>query len=968
MGRKEDLEQNIRESYELIREYEAVIRTSSEPIEKARARRGIEEQRLLIEGYLGEYYPIIKRLNVVIPEDIAEITNSFSVEPPQPLSPPQPHHPLPEEEFYLLVPSRENKLAARAYEQMQFVIANLGNYLRHRTVLRQYCARLHERLSQRLSGTVFPKLSPEIIRHEAFTSVTDLLQHELVVVCGEAGCGKTRYFEACADKLAEEVIEGNIQMPIPILLRFNDLANLLSQAASREGRVPSLTQYLASIINRTARLGNYGSEWLCERYARSGRFAIFIDNFDLLNDPRTRSLAIKVIRNFVRYPRYANNRLYFASRPRLLRRDEMNKISEVVKTYSIEPWSESHFISYVMSQRDILPRVRRGAAEALAKNAPIKDLLIIPFFWDMILSLYLNDQEIPRSEFALLDTFAKSEYKRFPPPLLNEKPDEFEPTPTDAALLLGDIAKTLVLAEDDIFLSDDLRTRIDTFRLDRHLIRHVIDYLNKRCEFLTWFQLSSLYQVRHRYYRDYLAVIYLLSKGGIEKTFKFYHDEVHQKQRDADGTFSRLLFQALSVEGPAPLRKYMQIAAKEDALTAKVWYQDFVQTQALDAEGGIRQIVLAGLEKVWKTGADESQIEQAVQSIFDLSDPQAINTLIMALKDPSLQPIQVRVLPSALLCCLKPLEQAFRVLLDADNSLTIRASSLVAIFNCFELQEHGLGLHKLEPILATFEAELITALMATAGELFENDSFPLLASIADGQKELLVRASCEILGELVGRQLKVADMVFVPAGTFRYGPDDRSTTWRLFLIDKFSVSNEQYKRVADEHGAYHLYPKQWTKENANSEEWGRLPVVGINQIQAQEWSALVGKRLPDEREWEKAARWIDGRKYPWGNKWDPKKARSASSTRVPIDALPEGRSVYGCYNMSGNVWEWARGFPAGVPAYVLKGGSFGSQEPSDLCCHNRRIFKEETATNEYVGFRCCKDIDARLLAKLSRAK
>jgi len=54
MTRKEDLETAIQESYELIREYEAIIRTSDRPKEKARARREIEEQQALIKGYQAE--------------------------------------------------------------------------------------------------------------------------------------------------------------------------------------------------------------------------------------------------------------------------------------------------------------------------------------------------------------------------------------------------------------------------------------------------------------------------------------------------------------------------------------------------------------------------------------------------------------------------------------------------------------------------------------------------------------------------------------------------------------------------------------------------------------------------------------------------------------------------------------------------------------------------------------------------
>ena len=75
MSRKEDLEQSIRESYRIIRDYEAVIRTSDRPEEKARARRMIDEQWALVEGYMAEYSPLV---GGALPEEIAQIAARFS--------------------------------------------------------------------------------------------------------------------------------------------------------------------------------------------------------------------------------------------------------------------------------------------------------------------------------------------------------------------------------------------------------------------------------------------------------------------------------------------------------------------------------------------------------------------------------------------------------------------------------------------------------------------------------------------------------------------------------------------------------------------------------------------------------------------------------------------------------------------------------------------------------------------------
>lgn len=75
MSRKTDLEHHLRESYALIREYEAIVQTSSEPKEKARSRRAIEEQWALVEGYLAEYRHLA---GDAWPADVAEMAAHFA--------------------------------------------------------------------------------------------------------------------------------------------------------------------------------------------------------------------------------------------------------------------------------------------------------------------------------------------------------------------------------------------------------------------------------------------------------------------------------------------------------------------------------------------------------------------------------------------------------------------------------------------------------------------------------------------------------------------------------------------------------------------------------------------------------------------------------------------------------------------------------------------------------------------------
>lgn len=79
MSRKTDLESHIRESSDLISQYETLMRLSSDPREKARARRAIEEQRELLRGHLAEYRRLCRASGQNMASDIAEIAAGFDL-------------------------------------------------------------------------------------------------------------------------------------------------------------------------------------------------------------------------------------------------------------------------------------------------------------------------------------------------------------------------------------------------------------------------------------------------------------------------------------------------------------------------------------------------------------------------------------------------------------------------------------------------------------------------------------------------------------------------------------------------------------------------------------------------------------------------------------------------------------------------------------------------------------------------
>ncbi len=223
-------------------------------------------------------------------------------------------------------------------------------------------------------------------------------------------------------------------------------------------------------------------------------------------------------------------------------------------------------------------------------------------------------------------------------------------------------------------------------------------------------------------------------------------------------------------------------------------------------------------------------------------------------------------------------------------------------------------------------------------------------------------------------------MVLVPEGGFTMGSDSRwpdegpfrELYLPAFYIDKFEASNALYQRFVQETGR--RPPMDWGGMNSPPGK-EKHPVVWVTWYDATDFCHWSGKRLPIDAEWEKASRGTDGRIFPWGNEFDPKKANTPHSKRgttTPVGSFPSGHSPYGAYDMAGNVWEWTASWYKPYPGNqrptenygekyrVLKGGSFvdcsfyrcGISAP----VFNRSFFRPETR-NSGFGFRCARSAD-----------
>jgi formylglycine-generating enzyme required for sulfatase activity len=191
-------------------------------------------------------------------------------------------------------------------------------------------------------------------------------------------------------------------------------------------------------------------------------------------------------------------------------------------------------------------------------------------------------------------------------------------------------------------------------------------------------------------------------------------------------------------------------------------------------------------------------------------------------------------------------------------------------------------------------------------------------------------------------------VVKIPAGEFTMGSKKafraktpRKEKTKSYLIDRFPLTNAQYKRFINAGG--YRERRYWSEQGWNWKErekvteppllnhprYGILsaPVVGISWYEAEAYARWAGKRLATEQEWERAARGDeDDREYPWGDEFDPSKCNTSEggiSQPTPVGSYPGGVSPHGCYDMAGNVWEWTESlYEKGETLRVLRGGSW----------------------------------------------
>ncbi|MCP5018643.1 MAG: SUMF1/EgtB/PvdO family nonheme iron enzyme, partial [Ketobacter sp.] len=244
----------------------------------------------------------------------------------------------------------------------------------------------------------------------------------------------------------------------------------------------------------------------------------------------------------------------------------------------------------------------------------------------------------------------------------------------------------------------------------------------------------------------------------------------------------------------------------------------------------------------------------------------------------------------------------------------------------------------------------------------------------------------------VNQETGLPDIVWgegVPIGAYtiggdKYGFEEHQVQIEVpYQLAQYPITNAQFQCFVDADDF--ADPRWWADMSAEEEAYGtvyqlrELSEQGFKQLnhprERVSWyqaiafcrwlSDKLGEEidLPHEYEWEVAARYPDGRLYPWGNKFDAKKANTREGDKIgqttAVGMYPDGRNpTLNLYDLSGNVWEWCRNKyknPDDVSVdqsgdiRTLRGGSWGFN--LDLARAASRLNDHPAYRNDYGGFR-----------------
>ncbi len=186
-----------------------------------------------------------------------------------------------------------------------------------------------------------------------------------------------------------------------------------------------------------------------------------------------------------------------------------------------------------------------------------------------------------------------------------------------------------------------------------------------------------------------------------------------------------------------------------------------------------------------------------------------------------------------------------------------------------------------------------------------------------------------------------------------------------FLAHLFATSGDWAARVPRNAGAP-MWPGEppfrFPLTDVHGDRWeGSFPVCGVSHADAEAYAAFRGARLIGDDEYEQAARGGDGRRYPWGDRYDPAVCKGAE-TRAgrplpePVGTVVTDRSPYGVYDLGGSMRTWCRGesFQGEDRLRPVRGGQWGGFERLSRAAN--RYGYEPAAVTTFIGIRLARPL------------
>lgn len=163
-----------------------------------------------------------------------------------------------------------------------------------------------------------------------------------------------------------------------------------------------------------------------------------------------------------------------------------------------------------------------------------------------------------------------------------------------------------------------------------------------------------------------------------------------------------------------------------------------------------------------------------------------------------------------------------------------------------------------------------------------------------------------------------AFMEMIPGGRFTLGggptpeskPKNKNAATEPYVLDRYKVSNAQYQFFVQATGA--KVPETW-KDALPEPQKADYAVSGIGYAEAEAYCRWIGKRLPDEFEWEKAARGTDGLDFPYDDAPGKERKQYNPFQEYAVNRWPGLASPFKIEGMHTNHWEWTSSWFAPYP-------------------------------------------------------